>query len=172
MVPKIFIKLRKGLTLIEILVITTLLIVVASLLVNMQTSFARNSKLSAKKSLFESNAILLFEHLKNDLRSVYRSDLSQDNLTLYIRKLNSVGSLDEFGVNYQWNQKQVTRTPETGQISTFNFISFNDNGYINFQLERQLAQNYQIKLEAFDSKGIKWAEHIVIVQILSLSMND
>ena len=166
------IKLRKGLTLLEILIITTLLIVIVSLLISMQTSFARNSKLSDRKSLFERDSILLFQYLQNDLRSVYRADSSQNNLNLYIRKLNTAGTPEEFGVNYQWNQKQVIRTPETGKVSIFNLISSNDNGSINFQLNHQLAQNYEIKLKALDSNGIKWAEHNVIVQILSLSMND
>ena len=166
------IKLRKGLTLLEILIITTLLIVIVSLLINMQTSFARNSKLSDRKSVFEGDSILLFQYLQNDLRSVYRADSSQNNLNLYIRRLNTSGSPEEYGVNYQWNQKQVIRTPETGKVSTFNLISSNDNGSIKLQLKHQLNQNYEIKLEALDSNGEQWAEHNVIVQILSLSMND
>ena len=172
MVLKIMIKLRKGLTLIEILIITTLLITITSLVINMQTSFARNSRILEKKSLFERDSILLFQYLQNDLRSVYRADSSQNNLNLYIRRLNTAGSPEEFGVSYHWNQKQVIRTPEDGKVSTFDIISSTDNDSINFLIKRQTTQNYEIKLEAFDADGIKWAEHNVIVQILSLSMND
>ena len=163
---------KKGLTLVEFLVIAAIFTMIVGILFNMLTSLSKQSKKSEKITLFERDAAIFFDYLKADLRSVHRAEYSKNRLSLFVTRLVSDKTPEEMGINYQWNQKQIFRTPEYGKSSTVNFIAFRDEGSLNLAIEKKFNDNYEVKLEAFDSEGVSWAEQKVVVQILSFSMND